>query len=66
MYGGKRMGILGEGCRGLTCQESGNWGRQKRRYAVREVMAVVEVKRMLQKIGTTGDGKERRRPTVAC
>ena len=42
------------------------WGRQKRMYAVREVMAVVEVKRMLQKIGTNGDGRERRRPTVAC
>ena len=45
MYGGKMMGILGEGCGGWSCQERGNGEGQKRMFmdVVREGMAEVEV-----------------------
>ena len=57
IYGGKMMGILGEGCWGRNCQERGNdikgglWMRWERTWQW------LKWRRRMQKIGRNGDGK---------
>ena len=59
MYGGKMLGILGEGCWGWSCQERGNWEGQKGCLWMwwKRTWLRLKWRRRIQKIDTTGDGK---------
>ena len=59
MYGGKMMGILGEGCWGRSCQERGNGEGQKGGLWMwwKRTWLRLKWRRRIQKTGTTGDGK---------
>ena len=56
MYEGKMIGIIGEGCRGWSCQEGGN-GDGKKGGLRMWIWLRLKCRKRIQKIGTTGDGK---------
>ena len=58
-YGGKMMGILGEGCWGWSCQERGNGEGQKGGLWMwwKRIWLRLKWRRKIQLIETTGEGK---------
>ena len=56
-FGGKMMGILGEGCWGWNCQERGNGEGHKGGLWWKRTWLRLKWRRRMQKIETTGEGK---------